>query len=88
MTEHYDFEALYSSIWMHLYSWYSADTQIVRYLKQDDTLDDDLMNSQTLKQALSQGNKSRLILDLYPSKLNDIMLNNQSYYQYNKDGDE
>jgi hypothetical protein len=35
LFEHYDFEALYSSIWMHLYSWYSADTQIARYLKVD-----------------------------------------------------
>lgn len=33
LVQHYDFEALSPSIWMHLYSWYSADTQIVRYMK-------------------------------------------------------
>jgi hypothetical protein len=26
LFEHYDFEALFPSIWAHLYSWYSADT--------------------------------------------------------------
>jgi len=35
LIEHYDFEALYPSVWKHLYSWYSADIQIVRYLKKD-----------------------------------------------------
>ena len=39
------------------------------------------MNSQTLKQALSMGRTANnLILDLYPSKLNDIILYNRSYY--------
>lgn len=42
--EHYDFEALFPSVWAHLYSWYSADTQISRFFKIDDTL-----NSQSLQ---------------------------------------
>ena len=35
LIEHFDFEALYPSVWKHLYSWYSADVQIVRSLKKD-----------------------------------------------------
>ena len=35
LFEHYDFEALQPNIWLHLYSWYSADTQIARYMKSD-----------------------------------------------------
>lgn len=86
LFEHYDFEALYPNIWLHLYSWYSADTQIARYLKQD-TINDDgdmLAGSQTLKSALlndmAHGNRKNLELDLYPSKLNDVILKNHSYF--------
>ena len=35
LIEHFDFEALYPSVWKHFYSWYSADVQIVRSLKKD-----------------------------------------------------
>ena len=46
LAEHYDFEALFPSIWLHLYSWYSADTQIARYLRQDALKEENnLMNS-------------------------------------------
>lgn len=88
LFEHYDFEALYPSIWLHLYSWYSADTQIARYLKQDALIDEGGlmggMGSQTLKQALAdelkQGAAKNMELDLYPSKLNDAVFKNHSYY--------
>jgi hypothetical protein len=44
--EHYDFEALYPNVWSHLYSWYSADFCIARYLKLDAfNQDDNLMGS-------------------------------------------
>ena len=51
LFEHYDFEALYPSIWTHLYSWYSSDTQIARYFKTDGLNDSELgtINSQVLK---------------------------------------
>jgi hypothetical protein len=45
LSEHYDFEALYPSVWLYLYSWYSADTQIARYFKIDETCNDDLLGS-------------------------------------------
>lgn len=85
LFEHYDFEALYPSIWLHLYSWYSADTQIARYMKQDALTDETgLMGEQTLKQALAeelkQGAAKKMELDLYPSKLNDAVFKNHSYY--------
>lgn len=35
LIEHFDFESLYPCVWKHLYSWYSADLQIVRSLKKD-----------------------------------------------------
>ena len=71
LFEHYDFEALYSSIWMHLYSWYSADTQIARYLKVDSLAAN---GSQTLLQALKgDGTVKNMELDLYPVKLNEQM---------------
>ena len=35
IMEHFDFEALHPKVWKHLYSWYSADYQIVRNLKRD-----------------------------------------------------
>ena len=73
LFEHYDFEALYPSVWSHLYSWYSSDTQIARYFKTDGLNDSELgtINSQVLKQALSQvhngGSKlTNIELDLYP----------------------
>lgn len=85
LFEHYDFEALYPSIWMHLYSWYSADTQIARYLKVDALAQNDLPgagDSQTLKQALStdamglQSGK-KMELDLYPVNITDKMFKNK-----------
>jgi hypothetical protein len=45
LFEHYDFEALQPNIWLHLYSWYSADTQIARYMKSD-VLDGDSQDDQ------------------------------------------
>ena len=38
LVEHYDFEAVFPTVWAHLYSWYSADTQIARYYKVDESL--------------------------------------------------
>lgn len=35
IIEHFDYEAVSSSVWKHLYSWYSADWCIMRYLKRD-----------------------------------------------------
>ena len=35
LIEHFDYEALYPVVWKHLYSWYSADIQVVRNLKKD-----------------------------------------------------
>ena len=35
MAERFDFETLIPSIWVHLYSWYSADSQVVRFMKRD-----------------------------------------------------
>jgi hypothetical protein len=35
LCEHYDFEALFPSVWKHFYSWYSADIQVVRHFKRD-----------------------------------------------------
>lgn len=66
---------------MHLYSWFSADTQIVRYLKQDNiTEEQHMMNSSTLKQAMNFGipSNQNLILDLYPQRQFDV------YYNYDQ----
>ena len=35
LIEHFDYETLYPIVWKHLYSWYSADIQIVRQLRKD-----------------------------------------------------
>lgn len=35
LVEHFDFEAVSAAIWLHFYSWYSADCQVVRYMKKD-----------------------------------------------------
>ena len=35
LIEHFDYESLYPIVWKHLYSWYSADIQLVRSLKKD-----------------------------------------------------
>ena len=35
LVEHFDFEVLYPQLWLYLYSWFSADCQIVRYLRKD-----------------------------------------------------
>ena len=76
LFEHYDFEALYSSIWMHLYSWYSADTQIARYLKVDSFAAAD---SQTLRQALNSGKVGNMELDLYPVKIQERIFQGLQY---------
>lgn len=94
LFEHYDFEALYPSIWLHLYSWYSADTQIARYLKQDalidevglmDGIEDSLKNE--LKDDLDGGAGKNMELDLYPSKLNEAIFKNHSYYYDQKENE-
>lgn len=83
LFEHYDFEALYPSIWLHLYSWYSADIQIARYLKQDALIDESgLLDEEEEKDPLKDdpdGGKN-MELDLYPSKLNEAIFKNHSYY--------
>jgi hypothetical protein len=37
LVEHFDFVVLTGEIWKYLYSWYSADFTIVRFLKRDKT---------------------------------------------------
>ena len=36
-VEHFDFVVVSCEIWKHLYSWYSADQPVVRFLKRDRT---------------------------------------------------
>lgn len=80
LSEHYDFEALFPSVWLFLYAWYSADMQIARSFKLDETVNHDgllgSMGQQTLKNVIQQGKltqdqtqklKSYMELDLYPS---------------------
>lgn len=35
VIEHFDFEAVSVEVWRHIYSWYSADWCIMRYLVKD-----------------------------------------------------
>lgn len=86
LIQHYNFEALYPSIWTHLYSWYSADIQITRFLKLDTMSQDEanLLNSltsQNLKLALhgqdSISGGPKYALDLYPQKFADKMFRHQ-----------
>ncbi|TNV73251.1 hypothetical protein FGO68_gene12077 [Halteria grandinella] len=35
LVEHFDFEVLFPQLWLYMYSWFSADCQIVRYLRKD-----------------------------------------------------
>jgi len=35
IIEHFDYEAISPEVWKYLYSWYSADWCILRYLKKD-----------------------------------------------------
>jgi DUSP domain len=35
LVEHFDFEAVSPAVWKYIYSWYSADWCIMRYLKRD-----------------------------------------------------
>ena len=35
LVEHYDFEVVCQRVWVHLYSWYSADVAICRKLETD-----------------------------------------------------
>ena len=35
LVEHYDFEVVCQRVWVHLYSWYSADVEICRKLETD-----------------------------------------------------
>lgn len=35
LVQHFDFEVLHPQLWLYLYSWYSSDCQIVRYLRRD-----------------------------------------------------
>ena len=37
LVEHFDFMAVSCEVWKHLYSWYSADWTIMRFLKRDKT---------------------------------------------------
>ena len=37
LVEHFDFVALSGEVWKYLYSWYSADHIVVRFLKRDKT---------------------------------------------------
>ena len=33
--EHFDFIAVSAEVWMHLYSWYSSDWTVARFMKRD-----------------------------------------------------
>jgi hypothetical protein len=35
LVEHFDYEAISTDIWTHLYSWYSADYCVSRIIKKD-----------------------------------------------------
>ena len=35
LIEHFDYEAVTPEVWRHLYSWYSADWCIMRYVRKD-----------------------------------------------------
>lgn len=35
IIEHFDYEAVSPDVWKHLYSWYSTDWCIMRYIKKD-----------------------------------------------------
>lgn len=35
LIEHFDFEAISTQVWRHLYAWYSSDWCILRYLRLD-----------------------------------------------------
>lgn len=35
IVEHFDFEAVSPTVWRYLYSWYSADWCIMRFIKRD-----------------------------------------------------
>ena len=56
---HFDYEALHPIVWKHLYSWYSADIQIVRPLKKD------VLNRRAMVLDLypSESNKSTIVVD-------------------------
>jgi len=56
---HFDYEALHPVVWKHLYSWYSADIQIVRPLKKD------VLNRRAMVLDLypSESNKSTIAVD-------------------------
>jgi hypothetical protein len=78
LIEHYDFEALYPSIWTHLYSWYSADTQIARYLKADSMITSDHPNNLELSEPINLlsfdvSHNKKFELDLYPTTLTEKM---------------
>lgn len=35
IIEHFDYEAVTLMVWKHLYSWYSADWCILRFIRRD-----------------------------------------------------
>jgi hypothetical protein len=35
IVEHFDYEAITPDVWKHIYSWYSADWSILRYVCKD-----------------------------------------------------
>jgi hypothetical protein len=35
LVEHFDFVAVSCEVWRHLYSWYSSDMTVVRFMKRD-----------------------------------------------------
>jgi len=37
LIEHFDFVVVSCEIWKHLYSWYSADWTVVRFMRRDRT---------------------------------------------------
>lgn len=37
LIEHFDFVAVSAEVWKHMYSWYSSDWTVVRFVKRDRT---------------------------------------------------
>ena len=35
LVDHFDYEAVSQPVWSHLYSWYSADYCVFRYMRKD-----------------------------------------------------
>ena len=73
LIENFDYVAVPSAIWKHLYSWYSADWQISRNLVKDSLIIDD---DYDIENDYSNKNENKLSLDLYPKGFQNSNDNN------------